>query len=324
MASRMLPAYDDLPLDTDGVATAWGLFGDDDSIGRLNLITHATVLDALKLGRRGARFGLDAPVDQFDPPLDITRSNPVHRVLQGGADGVEDLDDALDDYFPQISSQWDSLAHIAARPNIFYNNRSLDDVLVQGRNTIDHWTKQGVVTRAVLLDIPRARQLAPDVIPDSVHGAVALSVNALEAARAASGTAFSPGCAIVIRTGFLDWYRGLDREERVALSGDLVAPGIEHSEEMARYLWDSGASAVVSDSFATEVWPPDFSSEAAPFGFLHRVLIGRLGFAIGELWDLEELARDCAHDGVYEFLLMSAPLNVRGGIGSPANALAIK
>jgi kynurenine formamidase len=57
---------------------------------------------------------------------------------------------------------------------------------------------------------------------------------------------------------------------------------------------------------------------------LHRVLIGLLGFAIGELWNLEDLAQDCATDGVYEFLLASAPLNVTGGIGSPANALAIK
>jgi len=53
------------------------------------------------------------------------------------------------------------------------------------------------------------------------------------------------------------------------------------------------------------------------------VLIGLLGFAIGELWNLEDLAQDCATDGVYEFLLASAPLNVTGGIGSPANALAI-
>ena len=93
---------------------------------------------------------------------------------------------------------------------------------------------------------------------------------------------------------------------------------------MARYLWDSGASAIVSDSFATEVWPPDWSDSARPFGFLHRVLIGRLGFAIGELWDLEALSRDCALDQSYEFLLASAPLHVPGGIGSPSNALAIK
>lgn len=319
-----IPAFDDLPLGADGVVSAWGVFGVDDSIGRLNMITPETVRTAVQLVRRGVGFGLDAPLDEFDPPLDSTRSPVRHRVLKGGDGAVVDLDDALDDFFPQISSQWDSLAHMAARPNVFYNNRSVDDVLVGGHNTIDHWTKRGVVTRAVLLDLPRARESAPDVIPDTSHGPVPISVEVLEAVRRAAGTQFSPGCAVVIRTGFLEWYRGLDLEHRADLSSQLSAPGLEHSEDMARYLWDSGASAVVSDSFATEVWPPDESPGASPFGFLHRVLIGRLGFAIGELWDLEELARDCRLDGVYEFFLVSAPLHVRGGIGSPANALAIK
>jgi hypothetical protein len=45
---------------------------------------------------------------------------------------------------------------------------------------------------------------------------------------------------------------------------------------------------------------------------------------IGELWWLDDLARDCAADGVHEFFFTSAPLNVIGGVGSPPNALAIK
>ena len=59
-------------------------------------------------------------------------------------------------------------------------------------------------------------------------------------------------------------------------------------------------------------------------GFLHIQLIAHLGMALGELWDLDALAEDCAADGVYECMVMSAPLNLRGGVGSPPNALAIK
>ncbi len=44
----------------------------------------------------------------------------------------------------------------------------------------------------------------------------------------------------------------------------------------------------------------------------------------GELFDLELLAEDCARDGVYEALLTAKPLMLRGGVGSPANAMAIK
>ena len=39
--------------------------------------------------------------------------------------------------------------------------------------------------------------------------------------------------------------------------------------------------------------------------------------------DLDSLL-DCAADGVYEMFLVSAPLNAPGGIGSPANAVAVK
>jgi hypothetical protein len=45
---------------------------------------------------------------------------------------------------------------------------------------------------------------------------------------------------------------------------------------------------------------------------------------LGELFDFETLADDCANDGVYECLFVAKPLNLRGGVGSPANALAIK
>jgi kynurenine formamidase len=319
----MLPTYDQLPRDVDGMPTAWGLFGDDDSIGRLNLIDAECVRHAMSCVRHGVSFGLNAPLDEFQPPLDTTRAAVVHRVLRGGEQGVEDLDDVLDSFFPQISSQWDSLAHIAARPDTFYNGRSLEDVTVHRRNTIDNWAARGVVTRGVLLDLPRSRGDRGQPSRDTSRGSVAVTVEELESARQRSGVEYSPGCAIVIRTGFLAWYRSLDGPGRHDLAQNLSAPGVEHSEAMARYLWDSGAAAIVSDSFATEVWPPDFSRTAFPYGFLHRVLIGRLGFAIGELWDLESLADDVERRGDYEFLLVSAPLHVRGGVGSPSNALAI-
>jgi kynurenine formamidase len=319
-----MPKYDELPRGESGTPHAWGLFGEDDSLGRLNLITPEVATEAVGVVRRGVSFGLNLSITEFHPPLDNTRAQTRHRVLRGGHDGVEDLDDVLDDFYPQISSQWDSLAHIAAVPNVFYNGRSVEDVTVRGRNTIDHWAKKGVVTRGVLLDLPIASRSLRDLVPDTSHGSVSITVDQLEAARTLTGVEYSPGCAIVVRTGFVAWYRRQDRESRTALAESLNAPGIEHTEEMARYLWDSGASAIVSDSFATEVWPPDWSEAARPFGFLHRVLIGRLGFAIGELWDLEELSGDCALDGSYQFLLVSAPLHVLGGIGSPSNALAIK
>jgi hypothetical protein len=54
------------------------------------------------------------------------------------------------------------------------------------------------------------------------------------------------------------------------------------------------------------------------------MLIGQFGLAIGEFWWLDDLARSCRLDGRYEMFLTAAPLNVPGGVGSPANALAVK
>jgi hypothetical protein len=129
-----------------------------------------------------------------------------------------------------------------------------------------------------------------------------------------------------VHTGYLAWYVGLHERARAELArpGGLRAVGLEHSPEMAAYLWDAHVAGVASDNPALEVWPPDTRTENWPFGFLHRALIGAFGMAIGELWWLADLAEACLADGRNEMLLTSAPLHVRGGIGSPANALAIR
>jgi hypothetical protein len=57
---------------------------------------------------------------------------------------------------------------------------------------------------------------------------------------------------------------------------------------------------------------------------MHPDLIAMLGVCLGELWKLDELAQDCANDGVYEVMVTCKPLNLVGGVGSPANALALK
>jgi hypothetical protein len=56
---------------------------------------------------------------------------------------------------------------------------------------------------------------------------------------------------------------------------------------------------------------------------LHAPLLTRLGIPIGELWLLDRLANECHAAGRYEFLITSAPMNLVGGVSSPANALAI-
>jgi len=149
----------------------------------------------------------------------------------------------------------------------------------------------------------------------------AFSVEDLELARRRAGVDIVPGDILLLHTGFAAWFAEQAPRVRAALSRNVTTPGLANGEEMCRYLWDCHVSAVASDTFAVEAFPAERSKAT---GFLHRMLIGQFGMALGELWWTEDLAADCAEDGVYEVFLASAPMHAPGAIGSPANALAIK
>jgi kynurenine formamidase len=312
-----LPRYRDLPETDGGARSAWHLFGEDDSVGLLNLLTPERAAAAARLVQRGASFPLDLPSDYLDPPL-FSRGAPRRTTfeLRGGAA----LDDVHDNFYPQAASQWDALAHVAFARGRFYNGRSLQDVR-DGALTIDHWAARGIVARAVVVDVA-------EVVRErgGPGAAVELTPDDLDAARRAAGVEIATGDVLLLHTGFLAWYGTQDEVARGRLSRREVlrAAGVEHTPRMAEYLWDLHVAAVATDAPALEVWPPDQSAAAWPFGFLHQVLIGQFGLAIGELWWLHDLVQDCRADGRYEAMLTSAPMHARGGIGSPANALAIK
>jgi hypothetical protein len=69
------------------------------------------------------------------------------------------------------------------------------------------------------------------------------------------------------------------------------------------------------------VRPNEFDVAFQP---LHQVAIPNIGLFIGEMWDLDALAADCADDGRYDFWLTAAPLPVTGAVGAPVNPIAVK
>jgi kynurenine formamidase len=312
-----LPSYDELPDAPEGGRSGWGIFGPDDSVGLFNLLTPDRVLAAAQLIRRGALFPLNAPIDAFSPCIAPSRGNPRHELLH--SPGTIRFDDVYDNFYPQASSQWDSLAHYGYAENCFYNGATEDDITAGRRNTIEHWAKRGLAGRAVVLDL--ARSMAEAGRSYDPVSSTSFTVDDLEIARHRVGVEYEPGDVLIIHTGFSAGYLELSEADRARVVQYQTAPGIAGGEEMCKYLWDSHISAIASDSYAVEVSPVDVSSAT---GFLHRMLIGQFGMALGELWWTEDLAEDCEMDGVYEAFLTSSPLNARGAIGSPANALAIK
>ena len=78
---------------------------------------------------------------------------------------------------------------------------------------------------------------------------------------------------------------------------------------------------MATDTNMVEVFPLEDPAVMLP---LHTLGIRDMGLTLGEMFDLEALAADCAADGVWDFLFTAPPLPVTGGVGSPINPLAIK
>lgn len=276
---RTVPQYDDLPQGRGG-RSAWGVFGADDAIGRINLLTERHVRGAAELVRTGKTFPLNLPLDHF--PRLAHRTAPRHVLQRRGPDiykgAMIAYDEILHDFNPQGSSQWDALAHASADNELFYNGTTDEDIVSGRRCTIDHWARKGIVGRGVLLDV--ARYFAESGIPYDPAAAPEVSVKDLEGALRVSNTELRSGDILLINLGFLDWVDSLDQAAREAAmtAAPLSFVGLEHQERMARWLWDSGVAAVASDAPGVEKFPADFTT---PFGSMHRVLIGLLGFPLG-------------------------------------------
>jgi len=307
------PAYRDLP---DG--RAWEHL--DPKLGSLALLTPERVAAAARLVRTGRRFGLDLPLDQPDPPM-FGREPMRHEVfeLMGHV-----LDDKLDNFYPQGSTQWDSFGHYAHSRDGFFMGRTA--AMVQGDAPgIEAWAEVGIAGRGVLLDV--ARQV--DIAGDSAFN---ITPDLLDETAVAQGVTLEVGDVLCVRTGWLSWYRTLDATQRADLSErsrtfvGFEIPGVGPGPAVAEWCWDHGIAALTADNPTVEPMPPSFGAET---GFtqddlVHVRVMVELGIPLGEFFDLDALADDCAADGIYEFLFTSKPLGIPGGIGSPPNAMALK
>jgi kynurenine formamidase len=317
-----LPRWQQLPsFEKTGERNAWGVFGDGDQLGTINLLTPDRVVEAARLVRKGRVINLSLPLN-FPTTLyhGETRSGYKHRMTTGRAG----RDDVLDNFAMQGSSQWDGLRHIRYREYGYYGGLQDEDVDGQDRLGIEHWARHGIAGRGVLIDAAHYFEGAGKPLDTTTK--YSITGADIEAIASAQGTVLQEGDVLLLRTGWLSWFQGLTADEQEGLRGrlnpgedGLDMPGLDAGAATAEWLWDHRIAAIAADNPALEALRVD-----AEVGFQHRRLIALQGMAIGELWDLEELSRDCAADGSYEFMLVSAPLYVPGGVGSPANAYAIK
>lgn len=138
---------------------------------------------------------------------------------------------------------------------------------------------------------------------------------------ASQNVRIKPGDIILLRTGYTEWYDQASDDDRARLIKAGAFMGVEASMDAVRWLWNSHVAAVATDAPGFEVCPVAFGHPTKVV--LHEWILVHFGMPLGELWNLEGLARLCRDQGRWSFLLTSAPLHVFGGVASPPNALAI-
>ena len=276
----------------------WGRWGPDDEIGALNLITPEKRLEAVALVREGLTLSL--AVDANTVPA-VDNPDPYEFEMLGiGADRISVA------YHGMAHTHIDAMAHWEDE-GTFYNGYTPDPdaVLERGheRNSVLN-LKDGILTRGVLIDIPRLKGVPYLGPTEPVY------IEDIEAWEERTGVRVSAGDALFLRTGVWarreaegPWLRGRRGE----------SPGLHPS--VIPWLRERDVAILGTDR--SYVAPSNIPGSAHDFALLY------LGVHMLDNCDLEALADAAAERGRWEFLLMAAPLPIPGATGSPLNPIAV-
>ncbi|KAF5697000.1 hypothetical protein FGLOB1_13100 [Fusarium globosum] len=255
MAPKKLPTFDELPLDKNGPpGNAWGLWGSDDQLGRLNLLTPETVRAAASEIREGIRISLDWPLDKLSHPP-FGRQALEHRILNKAPMTMNDDVITLN---TQSSTQWDGFRHYGyQRTGQFYMGHKQEEFVPGSQHLgIDAYANNGgIIGRGVLIDWYSWSQR--NNISLSPFQTNAVEMSHIRAIIAEENIEFCQGDILFIRVGFTAHYNALSPEAQENFPnrqpGGLL--GLEATKDSLRWLWDSGFSAIASDAAGFERGP---------------------------------------------------------------------
>lgn len=275
----------------------WGRWGDADELGAMNLVTDEKRIAAAALVQTGHRVSMSRV---FEPSQHFVRTSPA-RAQKGTSGSVVDYLGFI--YHGQTVTHIDALCHMWDRDGMWQGRDPAEGITTEGATfgAITAWS-DGIITRGVLIDIPRFRGV-PFVAPgEPVQGWE------LTEAAEAQGVSLEPGDALLVYSG----REAYQRAGNVYAGGDR--PGLGAS--CAKFVRDHDVSLLGWDMMDAR---PDPYGLAYP---VHGVLFN-YGVALLDNALLEPLADACAENSRYQFMFMALPLRVANGTGSPANPIAL-
>ncbi|WP_230955566.1 cyclase family protein [Sulfolobus acidocaldarius] len=212
----------------------------------------------------------------------------------------------------QGSTQVDALGHYW-KDNTLYNGfDSRTTIGGLAKDDVSKLAERGILGRGVLLDVARHKGKG------SLDKGEMISFSDLLDTAKEEGVKINKHDIILVRTGFLKTFYEKGPNE---FYKDFSEPGITYERELVKWFYENEFIAYGSDTIASE---QTYSSTLGIMLPLHIFFLNYLGLPIMEMLWLEELAKDCAEDGQYDFFFIASPLKVIGGTGSPINPIVIK
>jgi kynurenine formamidase len=295
----------------------WGRWGDEDQIGTLNLITPDVVRKGAACVKAGKRFSLAIPLSLDGPQLGAVpgRINPLRTMTAINVPYTGDPADFCysDDVVVmglQAGTHWDALSHVSYEGKL-YNGFPAASITTFGAAMCGIDKVRTLVGHGVLLDVARVKKV------DRVPGGTPITPEDLDAAEELARVKVRPGDVVLIRSGEMTLLKNGDREAYGAFGVDRTGLGMAAVE----WLHDRDVAAAATDNLSFEVWPPERPDALLP---VHLLDLVDMGMTQGQNFDLEDLAADCADDGVYELFLSASPEPFVMGVGAPTNPVAIK
>jgi kynurenine formamidase len=291
----------------------WGRWGAEDEAGALNLITPEKRREAAAAVVTGETISCAR-----DLAVQPSVENPhpaLHMMIQGGDDCVipgVGLESAMDfvgvAFHGMATSHIDALCHVFV-DELMYNGFPASDVKSTGaRHGSIMCAKDGIVSRGVLLDVPRTQGV------EWLEPRTAITIQDLEAAEAAQGVRVSRGDILLVATG-----RDARRAEHGPWSPIEVGLAGLHPE-CVEWLRERDVAVLGGDGVHDVLPTSGIDQWPMP---IHQCGLAAMGMHLLDNLRLDRLAETCARNERWSFQLTVAPLRVARGTGSPVNPIAV-